>query len=79
MNEDLQALIQEMLNSGMSQTQVDAFLLLVWNYISQGNVSDIDDQLANTNNSTYINAWSLFDEQIMTLDINILKWYVNPH
>lgn len=79
MNEDLQALIQEMINSGVSLTVVNAFLLQVWEYISQGLQQGIDDALANLNNSDYINLWSLFDEQILTQDINILGWYVNPH
>lgn len=79
MNEDLQALIQEMINSGVSLTVVNAFLLQVWKYISQGLQQGIDDALANLNNSDYINLWSLFDEQILTQDINILGWYVNPH
>jgi hypothetical protein len=79
MNEDLQALIQEMINSGVSLTVVNAFLLQVWKYISQGLQQGIDDALVNLNNSDYINLWSLFDEQILTQDINILGWYVNPH
>jgi len=79
MNEDLQCLVQELLNTGMSLSQVNSFLLLIWQYISQGSVGSIDDQLANTNNSQYVEAWSTYDEQIMALDINNLNWYVNPH
>ncbi len=79
MDEDLQGLIQDLLSTGMLLADVNAFLLLIWKYITQGNVDSIDDQLANTNNSLYIQAWSLYDEQINALDINQLGWYVNPH
>lgn len=79
MDEDLQVLIQELLSTGMQLADVNAFLLLVWKYISQGITNSIEDQLANTNNLLYIQAWSLYDEQIQALDINMLNWYVNPH
>jgi len=68
---ELDYLSLNLLNLGMSQAEVTAFLVVIYNYKLIN--ADIPSQLSYTGNQVYINAYCQFSDEIEILTPNDWK------